>query len=146
MGASEWGAPISVVVEFSTGRSAKLRKNLPFQDLIRSGAWDDELVDAFQSVQGSSTDADIDPKTVIRLTDAIVCGMFVEPRVSLDGAEGTVPISVLEQAEIDETVEKAFGGAEQATFPGVGDGAAGGGDGEVLGSDAVVADGVAGVA
>jgi hypothetical protein len=141
MGREEWEAPLGVEHVFSTGRSALLRRRLPVSDLAR-GAWSPELIDSFGRALSGSLDS---PGEAAALNDAIVVAMFLEPRITLDGAEGTVPIAVLEEAEIEETIAVALGVAADASFRGVRPGVDAGGDGEGVGRDAVESDRLAGV-
>jgi len=119
---SDWSRPLTREHTFSTGRTALLRVSLPMSELLRTGVWDNELAAAFdQAISGSLSEDDVE--LAVRLNDSIVVGMFVEPRIVLDGADadaGTFPIGALEESEINETISAAFGGpASDASFRGV---------------------------
>jgi hypothetical protein len=127
-----WAAPRTREHTFSTGRTATLRRDLPMRDLVRRGVWDDELAAALALALDNALE---DEALAVRLWDAVVMGMFVDPQIvpddQVDAAARRFPISVLADAEMDETVAAAFGGpASAASFPDVGadEPGAGGGD------------------
>lgn len=109
------GGPLTVDHEFKTGRSVTLRVALPVADLVRTGTWDADLVEAFElALEGKLSE----PVMAIRLVDAIVMAMLVDPRIvpddQVDAEKRWFPISVLEEPELNEVVEAAFGGAATA--------------------------------
>lgn len=111
--AEGWGEPRGYDHTFQTGRVARLRVALPVSKLLREGVWSDELAAAFDlALQGELEDQNL----AMRLSDALTIGIFVTPRVVADPPdgesvpEGAVPISWLDETEIEEAVRAAFGG------------------------------------
>lgn len=92
------------------------------RELLRSGVWDSELAAAFDAaIAGELEDAAL----AVRLHDSIVMGMFIDPVIT------AADLPKLDDSEVAETVEAAFGGpATSASFRGDGVGAEVGGDGE----------------
>lgn len=131
------GQPLAVDHEFKTGRSVTLRMALPIADLVRTGEWDDELVAAFElALEGQLSDA----KVMVRLIDAIVMAMLVDPRIvpddQVDLEQRKYPLSALEEPELHEVVDAAFGGAASAAAfrERAADDAGGGGGADVPGN------------
>lgn len=105
-----------------TGRPAKLRERISFRSLFRSGDLTPDDFDAFLAiVRGESVDQDV----TLRIEDVIVRAMFVDPVILPAGSAATddaVPIDVLDDTEIQETVLLAMEGlaaAGAARFRGV---------------------------
>lgn len=151
MTAKGWG-PRTRQHTFSTGRTAELRESLPVLELVRSGVFTPELVTAFEQSKGGKL---ADAALAVDLVDAVVCGMFVSPRVVrtvdeadaaiANGDDDVVPIMALEDDELTETVDAAFEAARTgATFRSNRGGARTGEDGEGVGAGAERAAGDAG--
>jgi hypothetical protein len=114
-----WDAPLSREHTFSTGRVATLRASLPISDLIRSGSWDAEMAAAFDLAVDNQLD---DPVMATRLNDSIVLAMFIDPPLTRE------TLANVEDSEMTEAIQAAFGGpAVAASFPDAAD-AAGSGD------------------
>lgn len=111
----QWAKAPTFVHTFASGRSAELRTSLGVSQLVRSGAYTEAVEQLVLSFGG----ADVPTDVLTEGQDIIVCAMFVDPAVSPDGADGSVPLSALDEEEITEVVALALGGRELlATFRG----------------------------
>lgn len=126
---SAWGAPLTEHVTLpSTGRPAVLHSRLRMGDVIRAGQWTDAIVDFLAAQVGQGT---IDPVRAHEAREVVACATFVRPRLArtqaaadaanaaleppLSGPQDerlTVPISVLEDSEIDDAMRLVLGGRE----------------------------------
>lgn len=127
---SDW-APKAEVEELPSGKFARLRSKLNVWALVRGGVFTPEMLDAFAKAQEGSLK---DPALAIRLQDAIVRAMFVDPRISPDGEKGTLHIDDLDDADVAYVIERGMGGSpDLATFRGQPGGASPGPDSEDVG-------------
>jgi hypothetical protein len=122
----EWSGPAGDDHTFeATGRKARLRFSVPVSALVRSGAWDDSLVDLY--TRAAAGERITGRAEILDLMDAVVCAMFITPVIAVPDDKGKVPpgatsIDDLDQTEIDYAIQAAFGGAAMASFPGDGTG------------------------
>lgn len=113
---AQWTTQRTFVHTFSTGRSAELREAISLSELVRSGRYTDAVDQLSRWVGGLTPPDDAPPVAVLTEgQDIVVEAMLVAPRVARDpaGADGVLPISVLEESEIGEIVLLAFGGRER---------------------------------
>lgn len=111
-----WAAPRTVDVELpSTGRPARLHETLRVADVVRQGLWTDAVGRFILAVARGE---DVSTDEAVAASDRLVCAMFVRPRVVLDeawdAAAAAIPISRLDDREIDDVIALAFGGRELA--------------------------------
>lgn len=97
---------------FETGRSAVLLERLPVSRLVRTGVLAGDLVEAWNATAAGLPIGDA--ALAQRLEDVIVTAMWVDPPVTLDDDADAVPIAMLDQIEVTETVTIALGGARLA--------------------------------
>lgn len=95
--------------EFTTGRSATLRKSLPMVELLEQGVLTEDMLRSLDAAaRGEMVWSD-----AAALTKAVCVGMFVDPRIG----NGGVPFEALEPEEVAETYELGLESiARVATF------------------------------
>lgn len=130
--ANAW-APQDELVELPSGKTARLRVKLSLKGLVRRGVMEPEVFVSL--VEGTLED----PVKALDTEAHLVAEMFVEPRVIVKGKPkaGEIHIDYLADEDLAFVIERAFGGAPEATTfrdDTGGDGA--GGDGEDVGQDA----------
>lgn len=131
--ASAWKAA-SQTVTLPSGNVAELRPALPTYMLMRTGALNKDLFSAFEQWQQGKLE---DPQQASELLDLIVSSMFLNPKVTVDGKNGTVAIDQLSDPDIDRVLELAVGGLPDEAFLDGAESDAGGEDGEGVGADPV---------
>lgn len=112
---AQWTTTRTFVHTFTTGRSAELRETLPVSELVRSGAYTDAVEQLSRWIGGLTPPSDQPAVSVLtEAQDIVVEAMLIDPRVSRTPNEdaGELPISVLEESEVEEVVMLAFGGRE----------------------------------
>lgn len=126
---SEWSVE-TVRIRLPSGKVVDLRKKFPAYMLMRTGKLSGELLGAFHAATEGELD---DPKLAVDLTDAIVEAMFINPKV---GKGGLSP-DLLDDADVEYVMERAFGGAPEPSFRDDTDGVGDSGSSEVVGDDPV---------
>lgn len=110
----QWVVPTRDHTFTVTGRPARLRERISFRSLFRAGEITADEFDAFIAiVRGDDVDQDV----TLRIEDVIVRAMFVDPVILPSGSAPTddaVPIDVLDDSEIHETVVLAMEGLAAA--------------------------------
>lgn len=133
--AADWNTPTGDLVTLPSGNVARVRASFPVYLLLRTGAFTPELWKAFQDW----TDGVVEnPEMAGPLVDFIVTRMVIEPRVTTDGADGTVAMDDIAEDDIDAILTRAAGGTLDAGFPDEPVSAGDSADSEVLGDDTVV--------
>jgi hypothetical protein len=120
--AAAWNGVHTVTITLPSGNVAELRERLPVYILLRTGVFTAEMFEAFNDWQAGQLS---DPKVASELVDLIVVWMFINPKVTKDGADGTVALDQIRDDDIDHVLELASGGAPDPTFrdePAGGDG------------------------
>lgn len=134
--------------EFSTGRTATLRKRLPTLHLIEQGVLTEEVAPLLEKVAKGQLGSWAEATRVMR----VICeGVFVNPRIAdvpapteTEGGVVAIPFEALADEEVVETFELvAEALAASQRFRDQRSGAGGGGDGEGVGDDPVEAGGSA---
>lgn len=128
--ASAWQST-TILVTLPSGNTARLRAALPVYTLLRTGLLDAESLRALEKAQQGELD---DPELAVRLVDVVCEAMFVEPRVTAAGENGSVAVDDLDQDDVDRVLELAFGGTPDDGFPERANGAGNGENSEVLGA------------
>jgi hypothetical protein len=135
---AEWQVPTHLVT-LPSGNTVQMRKNKFPPYLLMA---DKELNGAYEQALGGELK---DPEMALRLMNLMVTTMIVSPKVTADGASGTLSLEQLDGDDIDFVMTLAYGGTPEGGFPDAGaDADAGGepvgvGDGEdskVLGAAA----------
>jgi hypothetical protein len=112
--AASWNGIHSTTVTLPSGNTAELREKFPVYMMLRTGILDAEMFAAFNAWQDNEL---ADPAMASRLVDLIVQAMFLNPKVTPDGAEGTVAIDEIADEDIDHVLELATGGSPGHSFP-----------------------------
>lgn len=135
--------------EFSTGRTAILRKRLPTLHLIEQGVLTEEVAPLLEKVSRGGFESWAEASRVMR----VICeGVFVNPRIEdvpapTETEDGiiAIPYSALQDEEVVETFELVVESmAASRRFRDERGGAGGGGGGQGVGDDPVGADRAAG--
>lgn len=128
--------PDSVEHRFTNGSTALVHRTLPWMVMLRSAALegDHELVQNINLALKGELPAD--PAIAVAMNDAVVCAMFIEPRVHPRGAEppeGEWVVDLVPDSVYGEVLELALSevGAA-ASFREDADGAGDGGGGQAL--------------
>ena len=129
-----WNGNHTQTVTLPSGNVAELRERFPVYLMLRTGQFSAEMFAAFNQWQKGELG---DPKLASELVDLIVCAMFITPRVTMDGKDGSVSIDQIGDADIDVILEMAVGGQPDGSFPDEPDGGRGGDDGAGVAGDAV---------
>jgi hypothetical protein len=132
--AASWNGIHSTTVTLPSGNTAELREKFPVYMMLRTGILDAETFAAFNDWQDGTL---ADPALASRLVDLIVQAMFINPKVTADGADGTVAIDQIADEDIDHVLELASGGTPGRSFPDDTDGSKPGVGGADVESDAV---------
>ena len=132
--AASWNGIHSTTVTLPSGNTAELREKFPVYMMLRTGILDAETFAAFNAWQDNEL---ADPAMASRLVDLIVQAMFLNPKVTQDGADGTVAIDQIADEDIDHVLELASGGTPGPSFPDDTDGSGPGAGGADVESDAV---------
>lgn len=111
--ASEWGGPVHETLKLPSGKTATLREKFPVYLMLRTGQFSQDQFTAFQAWQDGEP---VDPDVLGEVVELMICTMFVEPRVSTDGADGTVHINSLAEDDVDYVMTRANGGALDPGF------------------------------
>lgn len=132
--ASSWNGVHTTTVTLPSGNTAELREKFPVYMMLRTGVLDTETFAAFNEWQDGTL---ADPALASRLVDLIVQAMFINPKVTKTGGDGTLAIDQITDEDIDHVLELATGGSPDPSFPGEPDGGDVGGDREDVVADAV---------
>jgi hypothetical protein len=133
--------PDAVEHTFTNGSTALIHPKLPWMVMLRQAAEADDLALLAMIDKWLKGKPIKDPAVVVSMHDAIVCAMFVEPRVHRRGteelAEDEWTVDLVADSVYGEVLELALREVRAAaTFRAGGDADGGGADGEGLADDA----------
>lgn len=111
--ASAWNGQHTQTVTLPSGNVAEIREKFPVYMMLRTGQFTPEMFEAFTAWQEGRLS---DPALAGELVDLLVCAMFIKPRVTRTGVEGTVAIDQVDDADIDMVLELAGGGRSAVSF------------------------------
>lgn len=132
--AAAWNGQHNQTVTLPSGNVAELRERFPVYVMLRTGILTGEMFTAFNQWQDGTLG---DPKLASDLVDLMVCSMFINPKVTRDGADGTVAIEQISDEDIDFVLELASGGTPDRSFPSEPDGSDAGDDSADVEADPV---------
>lgn len=112
--AAAWNGNHTKLVTLPSGNVAELRESLPVYLMLRTGIFTAEMFAAYNDWQDKQLG---DPRLASQLVDLMTCNMFINPKVTRDGAEGTVSIEQVSDEDIDFVLELASGGTPGRSFP-----------------------------
>src|SRR5436190_16253857 len=130
--AAAWNGNHTKTVTLPSGNVAELRERFPVYVMLRTGILTGEMFAAFNEWQDGTLG---DPKLASELVDLMTCSMFINPKVTKDGADGTVAIDQISDEDIDFVLDQATGGSPDRSFPDEPDGSDARDDGADVESD-----------
>jgi hypothetical protein len=97
---SAWKLPQPRLFELPSGNSMRLRPGPCMGRLVREGLIPNPLLGATLETAAGGV-PEIDWKQREQDIAAIVCALAVDPQVTMDGAEGTVPYEALAEMDVE---------------------------------------------